>query len=96
MQVQNYHLKYHIITASYANAEYHSISVTLGVILRFLPHRGDTLHRWGWNTAWRSLLHAKFLPNQCTCGVWGPKTKNVTKILAYKHPTGASPLGNLY
>jgi len=35
-------------------------------ILRFLPSRGDTLHRWGWNLARRSggpLLCAKFNPH---------------------------------
>jgi len=29
----------------------------------FSPRRGDTLHRLGWNLAWRPLLHAKFHPN---------------------------------
>ena len=48
-----------------------------GAIWRFLPHRGNMLHRWGWNLPWRSqLLHAKFYPHRCNVSpLWGENLK---------------------
>jgi len=40
----------------------------------FLPRRGDTLHRWGWNLA--SLLHDKFHPHRCNDKDIGPHNWN--------------------
>jgi len=59
-----------IFTDSIAHsANLPAFSLLRGRFWGFSPHRGDTLHRWGWNLAWRrgprSLLHAKFDPHRC-------------------------------
>jgi len=43
-----------IITGSIAqSANLPVFSLLRGQFWGFSPHRGDTLHRWGWNLAWR-------------------------------------------
>ena len=75
------------------------------------PHRGDKLHRWGWNLVQRSrplgpLLHTTITPCQVSphwCndkGIGSPKTELFTEILPkskHKRPTGGIPCaGSLY
>jgi len=76
----------------------------------FLPRRGDTLHRLGWNLAWRRgpkvpssfgpLLHAKFHPHRCNeKGVGPPKLKFLLRFdrnVKYKRPVGAYPLRDFH
>jgi len=62
----------------------------------FSPRR-DTLHRWGWNVAWRN---AKFHPNRCNDkGVGPPKLKFLLRFdqnVEYKRPAGAYTLCNFH
>ena len=53
-------------------------SLLRGRFWGFSPHRGDTLHRWEWNLAWRMgtegpLLHAKFHLHRCNDKGVGPQ-----------------------
>ena len=65
--------------------------------------RGETLHRWGWNLAWRRkglLLHVKFHPHQCNDkGIGLPKLKFLLRSdhnVEYKRPTEAYPLHSFH
>jgi len=57
----------------------------------FSPRRGDTLHRWGWNLAWRKegtkgpLLLAKFHPHWWNLA-WRKKGTKGPLLLAKFHP----------
>jgi len=66
----------------------------------FSPSRGDTLHRWGWNLARRSLLCAKFHPHRCNDkGIGPPKLKFLLKFdqnVVYKRPCRVYPLCNFH
>ena len=84
----------HIFTGSIARSANLSVfSLLRGQFWGFSPRRGDTLHRWGWNVAWRN---AKFHPNRCNDkGVGPPKLKFLLRFdqnVEYKRPAGAYPL----
>ena len=95
-----------LLAASHA-AHIASISVTRGDF-EFFCSTGATCCTggvMGWDLAWKSRSKVdSFTPNltphQLRGGVWGPKSKNCSKILAYKRPAGAYTLGqflpNLY
>ena len=79
-----------------------SINLLRGRFWGFSPHRGDTLHRCGWNFARKRgpLLHAKFHPHRCNDkGVEPPKLKFLLRFdqnMEYKRPTGAYPLRDFH
>jgi len=75
----------------------------------FRPGRGYTLHRWGWNLAWKRgpkvpssigpLLHAKFHPIGATTRVYPQKLKFLLRFdqnVEYKRPAGAYPLRDFH
>jgi len=79
-------------------------SLLRGRFWGFSPHRGDTLHRWGWNLACRRgpgpLLHAKFHPHRCNDKGIGPqKLKFLLRFdqnVEYKRPAGSYPLRDFH
>lgn len=74
------------------------ISVTQWTIFRFFCPAGET-RCTNWGEICRGgvdLLHARFHPNRCTGKVCSPKTKNFTKIVAYKCAAGAYPVDDFY
>ena len=56
----------------------------------FLPHSGDTLHRW--RNIWRGcvdlLIHAKFHPIDARMGCGTPKLKSFNQFLNVNAPQG--------
>jgi len=91
---------FNVFTGSIA----HSANLPVFSLLRgwfwgFSPRRGDMLHRWGWNLAWRRG-HAKFHPHRCNDkGVRPPKLKFLLRFdrnLEHKRPAGAYPLHNFH
>ena len=78
----------HIFTGSIArSANLPAFSLLRGRFWGFSPRRGYTLHRWGWNLAWRRgpmeegtfgpLFHAKFHPHRCNVSpLRGEKPQN--------------------
>ena len=73
-------------------------SLLRGRFWGFLPRRGNTFHRWGWNLD--HLLHAKFHPHRYNDkGVGPPKLKFLLRFdrnLEYKRPAGAYPLHDFH
>ena len=57
--------KFHeIVTGSIArSASRRYLSLPRGRLWGFSPHRGDTLHRWGWNLSWRKAKVPSSMPN---------------------------------
>jgi len=90
-------LSWYFITGSIArSASLPVFNLLTGRFWGFSPHRGDMLHRLGWNLAWRrGPLHAIFHPHRCNDnGVRPQKLKFLLTFdqnLEYKRPAGAIP-----
>ena len=92
----------YFITGSIArSANLPVFSLLRGRFWDFSPRRGDTLHRWGWNLAWRRgpkvpSSTPNSTPNRCNDKGVGPKKLKFLlrfdRNLEYKRPAGAYPL----
>ena len=92
----------HVITGSIArSANLAVFSLLRGRFWSFSPRRGDTLHRWGWNLAWRRG------PSSCQISPpsvqrQGSRTPKIEFLLRfdrnveYKRPAGAYPLRDFH
>jgi len=72
-----------VITGSIArSANLPVFNLLRGRFWGFSPRRGDTLHRWGWNLAWRTVLSSmpNFTPIGATTRVQDPKIEIFTQI----------------